>query len=49
MLGEITAAARALGRTFSRTIAAFVATGRPPPDQWGLYDPAHPETIRHFA
>jgi para-nitrobenzyl esterase len=49
MLGEITAAARSLGRTFSRAIAAFVATGRPSADQWGPYDPARQETVRHCA
>jgi para-nitrobenzyl esterase len=49
MLGETTAAARALGRTFSRAIAIFVATGRPSADQWHPYDPARPETIQHFA
>ena len=49
MVGDITAASRALGRTFSPAIAAFVATSRPAADQWHPYDPAHQETIRHFA
>jgi para-nitrobenzyl esterase len=48
MLGEATAAARSLGRTFSRAVAAFVATGRPAADQWRRYEPANPATIRHF-
>ena len=49
MLGQPTAAARALGRTFSRAVAAFAATGRPAADQWSPYQPADPATVRHFA
>ncbi|MEV7927192.1 carboxylesterase family protein [Kitasatospora sp. NPDC088779] len=49
MLGEATAAVRSLGGTFSRAIAAFVATGRPAADQWHPYEPADPETVRHFG
>jgi para-nitrobenzyl esterase len=49
MLGQPTAAARALGRTFSRAVAAFAAAGRPADDQWPPYQPADPATVRHFA
>jgi para-nitrobenzyl esterase len=49
MLGRPTAAARALGRTFSRAVAAFAATGRPGQYQWPPYQPADPATVRHFA
>jgi para-nitrobenzyl esterase len=49
MLGEATAAARALSGTFSRAVAAFVATGRPAADQWHPYQPGSPATVRHFA
>ncbi|MEY9844223.1 carboxylesterase/lipase family protein [Streptacidiphilus sp. MAP5-3] len=49
MLGEPTDAVRALGRTFSRAAASFVATGRPDADAWSPYRPAAPETVRHFA
>ncbi len=49
MLGEVTEAVRALGREFSRAVAAFAATGRPAADRWHPYEPAEPATIRHFA
>lgn len=49
MLGEATAAARALGDTFSRAAAAFTATGRPATDGWQPYASADPTSIRHFA
>jgi para-nitrobenzyl esterase len=49
MLGQPTAAARALGRTFSHAVAAFAAAGRPAADQWPPYQAADPATIRHFA
>jgi para-nitrobenzyl esterase len=49
MLGQPTAAARALGRTFSHAVASFAATGQPAADQWPPYQPADPATIRHFA
>jgi para-nitrobenzyl esterase len=49
MLGQPTAAARALGRTFSRAVAAFAAAGEPADDQWSPYQPADPATVRHFA
>ncbi|HEX5300050.1 MAG TPA: hypothetical protein VFW50_23940, partial [Streptosporangiaceae bacterium] len=49
MLGEPTAAARALARTFSHAVAAFAATGRPGTGQWHPYHPADPATVRHFA
>jgi len=49
MLGEPAAGAPALSRTFSGAIAGFVATSRPPADQWHPYEPASPSTIRHFA
>jgi len=49
MLGQPTAAARALARTFCSAAASFAATGRPGTDQWYPYQPANPATIRHFA
>jgi para-nitrobenzyl esterase len=49
MLGRATAPVRALGDTFSRAAAAFVATGRPCAQQWQPYEPADPATIRHFG
>jgi para-nitrobenzyl esterase len=49
MLGEATAAVRALGRTVSRAVAGFVATGRPAADRWPPYEPADQDTVRHFA
>jgi para-nitrobenzyl esterase len=49
MLGEATAAVRALGDTFSRAAAAFAGTGRSAADQWHPYESANPATIRHFA
>lgn len=49
MLGAVTAAARALSGTFSRAVAAFVATGEPAADQWHPYQPASPAAVRHFA
>jgi para-nitrobenzyl esterase len=54
MLGEATAAARTLARTFSSAVASFAATGQPATgqpaaDQWPPYQPADPATIRHFA
>ncbi|MEU9130661.1 carboxylesterase family protein [Kitasatospora sp. NPDC048540] len=49
MLGEPTPAARSLGRTFSRAVATFVATGRPAADGWRPYQPASPASVRHFG
>jgi para-nitrobenzyl esterase len=54
MLGQPTAAARTLARTFSSAVATFAATGQPATgqpaaDQWPPYQPADPATIRHFA
>ena len=49
MVGEPTTAARSLATAFSRTAAAFVATGRPAASQWNPYEPANPATIRHFV
>jgi para-nitrobenzyl esterase len=49
MLGEPTPAARALGDTFSRAAATFVATGRPAAGDWQPYESANPATVRHFA
>ncbi|MGE7437566.1 carboxylesterase/lipase family protein [Kitasatospora sp. NPDC001175] len=49
MLGEATAATRSLAHTFSRAVAAFVATGQPAADQWHPYEPGNPATVRHFA
>jgi para-nitrobenzyl esterase len=49
MLGEPTAGARQLARTFCRAVAAFVATGRPADDRWHPYRPADPATVRHFG
>jgi para-nitrobenzyl esterase len=37
------------GRTFSRAVAAFVATGRVPADGWQTFDPADQSTVHHFA
>ncbi|MFG2915639.1 carboxylesterase/lipase family protein [Kitasatospora sp. NPDC048298] len=49
MLGEATAAVRALGAAFSRAVAGFVASGRPATDRWHPYEPGRPASIRHFA
>lgn len=49
MLGEPTDAVRALGRTFSRAAASFVATGHPDAEGWSPYRPADPAAVRHFA
>jgi para-nitrobenzyl esterase len=48
MLGAASPAVRALGDTFSRAVAGFVATGRPA-DRWYPYEAARPATVRHFA
>jgi para-nitrobenzyl esterase len=49
LVGEPISAARSLGHTFSRAVAAFVATGRPAADGWDQFDPADRSTIQHFA
>ena len=50
MLGQPTAAARALGRTFSRAVAAFAATAASPPRISGpRTSPPARRTVRHFA
>jgi para-nitrobenzyl esterase len=49
MLGTPNPEVRRLAATFSRTVAAFVATGRPADDQWQNYEPGNPATVRHFA
>jgi para-nitrobenzyl esterase len=49
MLGKPTTQVRGLAQTFSRAVAAFVATGRPADSHWQPYESANPATIRHFA
>jgi para-nitrobenzyl esterase len=49
MLGKPTDEVRQLAATFSRAVAAFVATGRPADDRWQPYESANPATVRHFA
>ena len=49
MLGQPTPEVRRLAGTFARTVAAFVAAGRPADDQWQPYEPGRPATIRHFG
>lgn len=49
MLGRATTEARHLADTFSRAVAAFVATGTPADTRWQPYESANPTTIRHFA
>ena len=48
MLGQVTPAVDALGGTFSRAVAGFVATGRPADDRWHPYEPANPVTVRYW-
>jgi para-nitrobenzyl esterase len=49
MLGKPTTKTRHLAHTFSRAVAAFVATGRPADNRWQPYQSANPATIRHFT
>ncbi|MFG1930036.1 carboxylesterase/lipase family protein [Mycobacterium sp. NPDC048908] len=49
MLGKPTAEVRDLADTFSRAVAAFVATGLPADSRWQPYESGNAATVRHFA